>query len=583
MKKIIAVLQQHTGIHYAILLIATMIMAIPVMDLQVSYTHDGYVHILRLIGTHVALANTEFPHLVIPYFCNDFGYSMNLFYGVLVTYLPLLLKVLPMSYVGTLKLFAIGTIFFSGMAMYRCMLQMTKKKGMALVSALLYMTAIYRFENIYTRFAMGEFTAFVFLPIVLQGLHSILYEDGKKSWLLGIGITALVLTHTITTMYFAFICFLYVLLQGKRLWRQEVWKHFILQIGIALLLTAFYTVPMLEHKMATDYTIFDAQLMRTYGEWASDHTADVGKFIDDSKAPHNVKMEIGIPIGVTLLMGLFVIKKIPKEIRDIWIASLIVSIVSIFMCTDLFPWRYLPDFLCTIQYPWRMNGYFILFAAIAGSIHFYYFATMWKKEWVKIGVSAIVIVGILANTVYYTSFYHWADTSLDEKYERKTLNNLTFSHMAINRDYLPVRAIVLQSTYLKERENRVYVLQGTSKITQEEKEGLHLQFTLTKGSEGDILELPYFYYLGYEAVIQTGEETYKLPILESPYGFLAIVLPEDIQQATITIEYTGTILEKAAYLISGISVMGLLVYHRVIKKRREANHETIVENHSSTR
>ncbi len=583
MKKIITVLQQHTGIHYAIMFIATMIMAIPAMDLQVSSTHDGYVHILRLIGTNVALANTEFPHLIIPYFCNDFGYSMNLFYGVLVTYLPLLLKLLPVSYVGALKLFAIGTIFFSGMAMYRCMLQMTKKKGIALVSSLLYMTAIYRFENIYTRFAMGEFTAFVFLPMVLQGLHSILYEDGKKSWLLGIGITALVLTHTITTMYFAFVCFLYVVFQGKRVWRQEVWKHFILQIGVALVLTAFYTVPMLEHKMATDYTIFDASLMRTHGEWAYEHTADVGKFLDDSKAPANVRMEIGIPILVTLFMGVFVIKKIPKEIRDIWIASIVISIVSLFMCTYLFPWRYLPDFLCTIQYPWRMNGYFVLFAAIASGINFYYFATMWKKEGIKIGVSAVVIVGIFVNTVYYTTFYHWEDTTLDIQYEEKKLHNLTFSHMYINRDYLPKKAIYLQNTYLEERENRVYVLEGTSQIAQEEKEALHLQFTLTKGSEGDILELPYFYYLGYEAVIQTEEETYKLPIVESPYGFLAIVLHEDIEQATITVEYKGTIIEKAAYLISGISVIVLLVYDRVIKKRRETNHETIVENHSSTR
>jgi len=582
MKKVIEAIKNHTGIHYAIILMTTLIIAIPMAHLQISATHDGYVHILRLIGTNISLANTEFPHLIIPYFCRNFGYSMNLFYGLLVTYVPLLLKVFPISYTAALKLFAVATIFFSGIAMYRCALEITKKKPIALIASLLYMTALYRYEDIYIRFAMGEFTAFVFLPIVLQGLHNILNEDGKKAWLLGIGVTALVLTHTITTMYFAIICLLYVLLHGKKLWKKQVWKHFILQIGIAILLTAFYTIPMLEHKLVADYTIFDAKLMRTHGEWADEHAAEPMKFLDDSKYPYNIHMEIGIPVTCLLLLGIFVRKKIPKTIKDFWVIGLIISVISLFMCTSLFPWKYLPNFLCTIQYPWRMNTYFILFISIVCGINLYYLITNIKKETIAYTISGIAVLGILTNAIYYTTFYSWRDETADEEYEKSKLYNPTFSHMEINRDYLPVNAIHKQTTYLEERKDTVYVLKGSSKIRDEQKEGLTLQFTIQNGKEGDILELPYFFYLGYTVTIQTEEKQYTIPTGESPNGFLTIILPEDIKQAKVSVHYQGTVIEKAAYGISGISLIGCATYKITTSKRRKPEDEAKVERTSHT-
>lgn len=583
MKKTIELLKHHTGIHYAMIFLTTLIMAIPAIHLQISETHDGHVHLLRLIGTNISIANTEFPHLIIPYFCRDFGYSMNLFYGVFVTYIPLLLKIFPISYVGALKLFAIGTIFFSGITMYRCMVQMTKKKTIALVSALLYMTALYRFEDIYTRFAMGEFAAFIFLPMILQGLHNILNEDGKKAWILGIGMAALVLTHTITTLYFVMICILYVLLHGKRLWRKKVWKTFIVQAGIVVILTAFYTVPMLEHKAAAEYTIFDSKLMRTNGQWTSTHTADWQKFfgVEENQNPYDVRINIGIPILTTLLLGMVSVKTMKSKEKELWTISMLLSIISLFMCTRFFPWYYMPDFFCTIQYPWRMNGYFVLFASMAGGIGLYVFITSWKKEWIQNVLSAGMLGIILTNTVYYTTFYQWEDVTIDEKYETYRLQHLTFSHMEINRDYLPVKALYLQRSYVAEREDRIYVLQGTSQVIQEEKEGLDLQCMLQNGTKGDIVELPYFFYLGYEVKMQIGEKIAILPTIESQNGFLAIVLPEDIKEATITVHYTGTVLEKISYAISGIGVMGYIVYY-IGKRRSKQKNEPIKENAHST-
>jgi len=114
-------------------------------------------------------------------------------------------------------------------------------------------------------------------------------------------------------------------------------------------------------------------------------------------------------------------------------------------------------------------------------------------------------------------------------------------------------------------------------ITQEEKEGLHLHCTLQNGSKGDILELPYFFYLGYEAILQTETEVYQVPLKESIAGFLEIELPKDIQEATITIDYKGTIVEKVSYAVSGIGAIGYIAYGS-IKRRRNHKHEAIEEH-----
>ena len=67
--------------------------------------------------------------------------------------------------------------------MYNLVNEVTKKKGVAFLSAILYMIFPYRFECLFNRFAIGEFTAFVFIPIVFQGLYNLLQGDKKKALL----------------------------------------------------------------------------------------------------------------------------------------------------------------------------------------------------------------------------------------------------------------------------------------------------------------------------------------------------------------------------------------------------------------
>lgn len=179
-----------------------------------------------------------------------------------------------------------------------------------------------------------------------------------------------------------------------------------------------------------------------------------------------------------------------------------------------------------------------------------------KKENIE-GALLILSVILIVLTMQKTNYKFEIDAGkslTDEEYENKVLSQQTLSHMAINREYLPLNAMKQNYEYLNTRENKVYVLSGTVEINNECKNGLKLKFNIANSEKETILELPYLYYLGYEATVNYNGEQYKLKTFESDNGFVAIQL-NDLQDAEIFVEYKGTTLEKVAYAISA----GMLV------------------------
>ena len=102
--------------------------------------------------------------------------------------------------------------------MYNFVKEVTSRKDISFLSAIIYMTIWYRFEDIFVRFAIGEFTAFVFLPIVFEGLYSLVNGDRKKHFYIAIGGTGLLLSHTITTVYTMVFCIIYLLFNFRKVW-----------------------------------------------------------------------------------------------------------------------------------------------------------------------------------------------------------------------------------------------------------------------------------------------------------------------------------------------------------------------------
>lgn len=567
MNKIIEAIKTKRWVHYLIIVIIGLLISIPFLWVQLYLSDDGKYHLLRLIGLDNSMEYGSFPFLVFPFFCKNWGYSMMTFYPQLVTYIPYVLGLISGAFSTGLKIFASLTVVFSGIFMYNLVNEVTKKKGIAFLSAILYMIFPYRFECLFNRFAIGEFTAFVFIPIVFQGLYNLLQGDKKRHYYIAIGATGLLLTHTISTVYTALFCLIFVLFNLKAFFNKEVIKKCLINIVFILLVSAMFIIPMLEFKFTAEYAILEPDVMKTNAENVYTKTIKPSQFLKDIGEDNGVSFVVGIPFITMILLGILAFRKIDKEHKDFYISFLLLGVISIIMCTYLFPWRFMPDILCTLQYPWRLLGFAFFFFAPVCAMNVYYLLNSINKKWLK-AIAWLLAIAIIAGfTVMELNQYPTNDTSLDAKYEGKNKENPQIDYFAINRDNMPKKALYNQFGYLETRKDNTEVISGNVNIVSENKEALHLEIEIENAKKDTKLELPYLFYPGYTITLEYNGKATKIDYYESEYGFVAINLPEDIETGKITVDYTATVLEKTAYAISAISIVGFTVYMVCFRKK----------------
>ncbi len=571
MQSILAKIKEDKKMHYVLIIIIGILLSIPLSQIQIRDTHDGALHLIRLVKTVQTLEIGQMPPLIAPNVVNGAGYAMNLFYPPLVTYIPLLIKLITPTYVMALKVFGGLCIIFSGITMYQFTYQVTKRKSMAFFGAVFYMIAPYKLGDVYKRYAIGEFTALVFVPLVFLGLYNLFQEDGKKHYYIAIGAIGLMLSHTVSTFYVAMLGAIYVLFYIKKMLNKEILKKIGINIFFILLVSMFFWLPLLEAKQSADYTIFDDGLMRTNPIYSQNNTIELYQYFVDKEEENGVTFIIGIPTLIFIIATIFTIRKVNKPYKDFYMLFLLFSFICVLLTLNIFPWIYMPNILCKLQYPWRMVGFFNFFISFICGINLVILWNGWEKsDKTKAIVAAICIVAMIAYTIPVMMKYKTKEPStLDTEYEKYIIKIPQLSHMQVNRDYLPSKALYLQSTYLKEKEDKTYVLSGRVKILEENKVQLQDNIIIQNGEEGTVIEFPYIFYPGYQANLKIGEENYFLKVEESEQGYTAVTLPQEVQQGEITVQYTGTILMKMAYAFSVVGALLFILYIYQEKKKEK--------------
>lgn len=556
--------------NYILIIIVSLLISIPFLKISLLGTGDTTLHLLRIIGLKNSIETSTFPYIISPFFCNNFGYATNLFYPQLVTYLPYILKIFTSSYETAMELFAFLTISLSGIFMYNFTNQVSKNKWVSLISSIIYLVFPYRFECIYERFAIGEFTALIFIPILFQGLYNLIKQDKTKNYLISIGAIGLILSHTLTAIYAVIFSIIFILFNIKDFLKKDVIKLCLINVAFIILATALYTFPLLEHKIATNYRIFDAETMRGTGSDVYDDSATLKKLLTDNGSDKTVSFTLGVPIIIFLLMSVIAYKKIEKEDKDWYITFLIIGIISLYMVTRLFPWLKMPTFLTMIQFSWRLLVFFNFFIAPVCAMNIYIIQKRIKNKNVSVFfVIACICLLTVCTSMRLYQFVEEKTPNYDsyKNYESSRLEKRPTSCMSINREYMPNKA---NNDYVTHRKDCVYILSGTATIENEDKYALNMTFDIKDYKQNTVLELPFLYYLGYDIEMVNNENIItKINYTESDNGFISIKLPEDIDYAKIKIKYTGTVLEKMSYVISTIGFVLLITYIIIFKRRKK--------------
>lgn len=555
---------EKTYINYALIIIASLIICIPLANKELNiYRDDGVQHVCRLIGTYKTISSGEFLPMIMPDFCNNFGYSWNIFYSPLTAYAPLIFKIFNLSFVNCLKMFMLAITIISGIAMYKFVDKVTKNKKIATLSAILYVLAPYRITDMYIRVAIAELASFIFIPIIFNGLYTILNEK-KHSFLLAWGTIGLVLTHTVITLYTAILCFVYLLVFIKKLKDKTVLKALALNLLIIILVTSFYWVGLLQHYFATSYEVFIPGRMEV-GNKLEDFKTQFYQLFYTKQEQHMI-YAIGLVTVIGLIITPIAWKKIQKEYKRTYVLFLLLGIILTFMTLTFFPFEKLPGTLKMLQFTFRLFEFTSFFFAFIVGINYGILIKDFKTFDVMIlGTIAILLLVPYKEKINYKMERNEQDLIQGIRVTEHT--GRVHAGMA-SMEYLPSKAFKVLNSYIANREDIPIILNNTSaQISNYNKSGTNMYFEISKVEAETSIELPYIYYLGYRINVNGQEIKYS----ESDNGFVLINIGTDIcenNNAVVTVKYIGTNAMLLSFVVSIISLVILAILQYKINKKK---------------
>ncbi len=541
---------------YLIILFFAIIISIPMLNKNFNiYVDDGVQHIARLMGTAQSIEEGQTIPVIMSNFCNEFGYSWNIFYSPITAYIPLIFSIFTNSFELILKLFIMLVSFLSGVSIYEFVKKISNNRYAGLLASAIYIFAPYRLTDMYIRIAISELTSFIFIPIVFQGMYNIFNSEEKsfkKSLTLTLGATGLILTHIVIAMYTAIFCTIYLILNIKKLKDRKILKLLIINILLIVALTSFYTFPLLEHKFNTNYEVFEnGRMERT--EVLIYYKVNFLELIYSGK--NTMNFEIGLISIIGLVLTILAYKKVENNTKKIYWFSIIIGVLCVIMSLNFFSFEKLPAILKMIQFTFRLLEFSSFFFAVIAGINYCLVIKNFNiKDVIVLGtISFLLIVPNYTKLDFEKQWSEeklWPSVAVTEKTGRVHAGCASF-------EYLPSKAFE-NLEYIKNRKNNVYIISGNAIISNEQKQGTNMTFNVSNVEENTVIELPYIYYLGYNIKITNNYgEILKENVFESDNGFVAFNLPRD--SSNVIVRYTGTLIMKISYIVSFITFIGLII------------------------
>ena len=525
-------------------LAAIFVACLPLFTVNCIVGHDSAYHLLRIeaLKTDI-LAGNPFPKVNSLYFGGR-GYASSMFYPDLMLYLPALMRCVGVPINLCFNLFAgvcVFAAFFSMFAVTRAIvLRFCGRDGYiagaaGVASAVIYTLSQYHLDDIYTRSAVGEYTAMIFLPLVLYGLYDMLMGGMKRPEVLTIGFAGLLLCHTTTTIFALILTgcvFIYSL--AHRCIRGRMKKGWILRIVFAafstLMITAFYWAPMMEQF-----------------SFASFHTGAGGFDLDYEKLLlrdvfANKNPALGIA-QVLILFLLFILANLygkERKLRFLGGVLGISGLVCVLGSTGIVSWRALQDILEFVQFPWRLYVMATPLLSMAAALYLACFLMGIKKPG-EIGhktpvtalalVACIMIISAVSNFSRMDQGYY--------SYSDDYYSYVPFTGEVIGGEWLPSK-VTDRKKLTKNCDRAVTAYGGVLTVERDEK-GL----SLSMPAKAEYVDLPLIYYRGYEAFDEKGESLVCDGLGEN--GSVRVYSPPE---GVLRVRYAGTGTQKASGVLS---------------------------------
>lgn len=544
----------------------------PLFTNYLTEGHDKIYHLMRIETIKDGLKAGMFPVKIDPSWLNGYGYPASVFYGDLLMYPAAILRLIGLKLQDCYKFYIVMVNSLTCWVSYYCFRQIFQNENVALAGSALYTLSYYRFIDIYIRGAAGEYTAMVFIPLVICGLY-LIYEENTAKHRRGlamavIGFTGLLETHLLTTEIVGLFTVVICLIMFKRTFQKQRFISLCKVVIYTILVNAGFLVPLFDYYGRNFYissietgnlsefenaALFPTQLFQVF------HTG-IGRSYEQSVG---ICADMPITCGVVLwiIAGLYLYKRNKTGIErysalgDIMLGYAGIGAV---LTTTLFPYRrlskYLPivgKLLGSLQFPWR----FLIVPTIAIAVVFCVLLKNMSSTYGK-WFMCVCILGItmLSNTYMVDAWYNNHEPKL--YYD---INSINVDTSVGGGEYL-----LLGSSASNMVRGQTIEYSGAS-INHIEYGDLEIYLDCTGVPEQETrISLPLSNYYGYHA--EDVDSKTEVTVENGVENMVTVVLPAGYQ-GTMHVKWSEPWYWRVAELVSLVSVIaGLALWKRKNKQ-----------------
>lgn len=509
--------------------------------------HDIEYHLLRIeslkegirIGRPFLKVNTLFY--------GGAGYASSLFYSDILMRIPALLRVCHVSIGKSFHIYTAMIFVLCYLSTFYCVWKMSLSKFAGTIAAVLLTLCPYHMDDMLVRTACGETSAFIFLPFAVYGIFNIIYEDMDKPWVFGFGYAGLILAHPATCVMavgFGAVC---LLIHVKKFIKApRLFVKMCVVGGLAVLVTAFHWVPMLEQFASAKFYVSD--------NWTDLLDAAVG-FQDVAGSAFPC---VGFVLFALIIPRFFMSR---KDYPILGFVDMLVIAAVIFAvgATNIMPWERVARFFGFLQFPWRMFIMTSTLLAMADAILLRLFLDRVGQENRSFAVEVTLI--LVTALVSFLAVDHQNEGSMgyydysDDYYSYKP-----FTADVIAGEWLPA-TVKKPGDLVKQSEHMIFDDKTECKFTRD-----RAKITAEIKAGHKYVDVPFIYYKGYRAVItdKNGENT-KLEVTgEGENGLCRVAL--DGAGGTLTVTYAGTLIQYVSWAVSILFL--ILIFDLVYLKNK---------------
>jgi hypothetical protein len=158
-----------------------LVINLPLFVKYIPNGHDLQFHLLRIYSIATGLSNGIFPVRIMAPWANGYGYATGVCYGDILLYFPAILYDLGFPLMWAYKSMVFLTNAAVALVSYYCFSRMGDNRNIGLTGSAVYTLGLWHVIDTYTRAAVGEADAFIFVPLVFLGLWNLAGYEKKQS------------------------------------------------------------------------------------------------------------------------------------------------------------------------------------------------------------------------------------------------------------------------------------------------------------------------------------------------------------------------------------------------------------------